>query len=160
MEKCGGGGVVRDTGGKMISAFTLSLTNGTSAWAEASALLYGVKWCIDNNFQSFFAESDSKTLVDMINKCQVPPWKVSDEVKELNRLKELTGFDLGHCFREANQVADKLAELSHSQTYYQLFHNFEDLPRQVKGLLNMDRWGLPSMRTTRKKKSEITYNPP
>ncbi|KAM3395414.1 hypothetical protein P3S68_004420 [Capsicum galapagoense] len=124
----------------LSSISTLSLQNDTIPWAEATTLVYGVKWCIANNFQSFCAETDSKILVDMVNKSQVPPWRINDEVKELVRLKDLTGFNLGHCFREGNQVADKLANLSHNFSYDQTFHNFEDLPSQVRGLLNMDRW--------------------
>lgn len=34
-----------------------------------------------------------------------------DDVNEIIRLKELAGFNMVHCFREANKVADELANL-------------------------------------------------
>lgn len=44
---CGGGGVVRDSMGALIMAYSIPLGAGTSNWAEAKAMLFGLKWCIE-----------------------------------------------------------------------------------------------------------------
>ncbi|KAH0709141.1 hypothetical protein KY284_010568 [Solanum tuberosum] len=41
---CGGGGVVRDSMGALIMAYSIPLGAGTSNWAEAKAMLFGLKW--------------------------------------------------------------------------------------------------------------------
>ncbi|KAK6777571.1 hypothetical protein RDI58_024289 [Solanum bulbocastanum] len=104
-------------------------------------------------------ESDSKVLVDSVNNCHSTPWRIMDDVNEIIRLKELAGFSMVQCFREANKVADKLANLSHGISQNQMFQSYEELPLKVKGLLRLDRLGLPNLRTTNKKKAEITYDP-
>uniref|UniRef100_A0A3Q7IX10 RNase H type-1 domain-containing protein n=1 Tax=Solanum lycopersicum TaxID=4081 RepID=A0A3Q7IX10_SOLLC len=44
---CGGGGVVRDSMGALIMAYSIPLGAGTSNWAEAKAMLFGLKCCIE-----------------------------------------------------------------------------------------------------------------
>ncbi|KAH0701790.1 hypothetical protein KY285_016068 [Solanum tuberosum] len=44
---CGGGGLIRDSFGHTIFAYSINLGPGTSNMAEAAALLYGLKWCAD-----------------------------------------------------------------------------------------------------------------
>lgn len=44
---CGGGGLIRDSFGHTIFAYSINLGLGTSNMAEAAALLYGLKWCAD-----------------------------------------------------------------------------------------------------------------
>ncbi|XP_075083349.1 uncharacterized protein LOC142167092 [Nicotiana tabacum] len=157
---CGGGVVVRDSMGCLIYAYILNLGPGTSNWAEAMFLLFGIKWCIKSGFNNILAESNSKLLVDWVNGSNCTPWRVAYQVNELRRLRGHKFLNLNHCFRESNQVADKLASLSHDSLQTQVFLSFVDLPTQVRGIMNMDRWKLPTIRIADKRIAEIPFEPP
>lgn len=74
------------------------------------------------------------------------------EIEELQKLKTSVNFPLKHWFREANRVADKLASTSHSHDQPQAFNSFDDLPREIRGLITVHRWNMPSFRTSKEKK--------
>ncbi|KAH0698539.1 hypothetical protein KY284_012754 [Solanum tuberosum] len=40
----GGGSLIRDMRGKLTMAYSLVLGAGTSDWAKAASLLYGITW--------------------------------------------------------------------------------------------------------------------
>ncbi|XP_059301809.1 uncharacterized protein LOC132053715 [Lycium ferocissimum] len=65
-DYCGGGGLIRNDKGKMISAYNISLGKGTSNWAEAKALQYRLKWCISRGWNNIMLEADSLHLVQAI----------------------------------------------------------------------------------------------
>lgn len=156
---CGGVGMIRDWEGHLIFAYSLKLGVGTSNWAEATALLYGVNWCINNGYEFILAESDSKLLVECVNDLSSTPWRIQKEVKELKESMIDTGFILKHCYRETNKVADKLASLSHVDPQCKLYEVFADLPSEVKGLMTIDKWNMPAFRTF-ERKEELTWDPP
>uniref|UniRef100_M1DFI8 RNase H family protein n=1 Tax=Solanum tuberosum TaxID=4113 RepID=M1DFI8_SOLTU len=157
---CGGGGVIRDHRGHLIFAYSLNLGHGTNNWAEAKALLYGVEWCVRNEYDYTLAESDSKVLVDCVNDINSIPWRIYDEVRELKAHMETTGFILSHCYREANKVADHLASLSYDNPNDMAYDVFAELPTRVKGLMNMDRWEMTNFRTMKKKRNDLIWEPP
>nr|XP_009782057.1 PREDICTED: uncharacterized protein LOC104230856 [Nicotiana sylvestris] len=53
---CGAGGIIRDHIGKLILAFSIFLSPGTSNWAEGKAMLYGLQQCMS------IEEANSKRL--------------------------------------------------------------------------------------------------
>jgi len=59
---CGGGGVVRDSMGALIMAYSIPLGDGTSNWAEAKAMLFGLKWCIERRYRLVIGETYSLLL--------------------------------------------------------------------------------------------------
>ncbi|KAH0676527.1 hypothetical protein KY285_024328 [Solanum tuberosum] len=59
---CGGGGVVRDSMGALIMAYSIPLGAGTSNWAEAKAMLFGLKWCIERRYRLVIGETYSLLL--------------------------------------------------------------------------------------------------
>ncbi|KAG5568381.1 hypothetical protein H5410_064601, partial [Solanum commersonii] len=66
------------------------------------------------------------------------PWRIKDMIQETMKIVEDHGYHISHCFREANKPADKLASLSHGVEEIHVFNSFSSLPKQVKGLINMD----------------------
>ncbi|KAG5599739.1 hypothetical protein H5410_031109 [Solanum commersonii] len=52
------------------------------------ALLYGIRWCINNEYEFILAESDSKLLVNCVNGQNSTPWKMQKEVEELKAYME------------------------------------------------------------------------
>ncbi|XP_060195447.1 uncharacterized protein LOC132624733 [Lycium barbarum] len=158
--KCGGGGVVRNWKGKLIMAYSISLGQGTSSEAEAGALLFGLDWCINNGFNSIVGETDSLLLQNSIRGTWEIPWKIKDTVDKIRILVNSHDISTRHCYREANKVADRLAAQSHSQDGLCIFNTFASLPEQIRGLLNTDRWNLPSIRVKKKNARMLTYDPP
>ncbi|WMV51652.1 hypothetical protein MTR67_045037 [Solanum verrucosum] len=144
---------------KMLNKF-FSGGQGSSNWAEAKALLFGVNWCIDNGYDMIIAESNSKLLVECVNDLNQNPWRILTEVSNLKVQMENTSFILQRCYREANKVANKLVSLSFAEPHNQTYKAFVDLPAEVRGLMTMDRWSLGNCRLIKKKKRELSWEPP
>ena len=67
-------------------------------------------------------------------------------MEAINHLLVYTSSKIEHIHREANQAADYLAK--HCATSQEIsFYNRANLPRRVRGLLEMDRRGVPYFRT-------------
>lgn len=67
-----------------------------------------------------------------MNDLSITPWRIQREVEELKNHMNTTGYILKHCFREVNQVADKLAAGSHDEQTNKFYYGFEELPRKSK----------------------------
>ncbi|OIT37319.1 putative ribonuclease h protein [Nicotiana attenuata] len=158
--ECGARGVIRDCIGNFMMAFSKPLGQGTSNWAEACALLFGSNWCIQKGHNLIIGETDSLLLQNCVTGTWPSPWRIANNVRQLKTLVHNNGIIIRHCFKEANRVADRMASLSHKTVAVYINTNFETLPRQVKGLLNTDRWNLPTFRVMKRKPSKLIYEPP
>lgn len=81
-------------------------------------------------------------------------------IQEIRKVVEEHGYHISHCFREANKPADKLASLSRGTEGIHVLNSFSALPKQVRGVTNIDRWELPSFRKKPVKPSNLVYDPP
>ncbi|XP_060202495.1 uncharacterized protein LOC132630930 [Lycium barbarum] len=159
-DECGGGGLIRDDKGRLSFAYSINLGKGTNNWAEAKALQYGVDWCMNKGWYNIVIEVDSLLLVRAIQGKTKVPWNIPQIVKWIQGLLELHQIQIRHCFREANQAADKLAQISHSHIHAIVYNEYQALPRQVRGIINMDRWGLPSIRARPQRNKLYNFDPP
>ncbi|KAK4341343.1 hypothetical protein RND71_039844 [Anisodus tanguticus] len=151
---------VRDKDGKFIMAFCIPLGRGNSNVLEAAAFLFDLNWCIQNGFNMVVGETDSLLLHNCIQDIWLSPWRIESIVSKIKFLMESNQVSTNHSFREANKVANKLASLSHTTGHTCIYTNYDTLPRQIKGLLNTDRWQLSSFRVRRRKHGAIIYDPP
>lgn len=69
---CGGGGNVRDSARKIIFAYSIPLGPGTRKYVEATAMMYGLKWCSTHDSRTIWGETDSLLLTNYINKVWKP----------------------------------------------------------------------------------------
>ncbi|KAH0633460.1 hypothetical protein KY284_036246 [Solanum tuberosum] len=157
---CGGGGVVRDNEGRIICAYSIPLGPGTSNMAEAASILFGIKWCVNNGHSVIIGETDSLLITKCVRREWKVPWRILHIINEIQELVEKNGFEIKHCFREANRPVDKLASMSHNFESIHVFYSHTELPNQVKGLVNMDKWDIHSFRIKMNKPSHIIYDPP
>jgi len=127
-------------------AYSLGLGQCTSNMDEACALLYGLKWCFSRGYDRIWGEMDSLLLVKCINGEWKMPWRLDKSIQEAQQIVESHGFITSHCFREAKKPTDILASMSYSVDAIHDFNSFSDLPREVRGLINTDKWELPSFR--------------
>ncbi|OIT31979.1 hypothetical protein A4A49_54831 [Nicotiana attenuata] len=123
-------------------------------------MLYGLKWCASRGFYMAYGDTDSMYLTKCINKEWKPPRRIAKQVKDIHKLVKIYGFNIYHCYREANKPADKLAALSHGVNGIHTFNSFSELPRQVRGMVNMDRWSFQTFRVRHPKAAHIVYDPP
>lgn len=105
----GGGGILRNHMGHMIMAFTAYFGHSSNNLAEARAIKIGLKWCIDHDFNVLTIESESLTVINMINKATTTTWSIKEEINGIHNMTSKGNFQFIHIFREGNNTADLLA---------------------------------------------------
>ncbi|EEF46185.1 conserved hypothetical protein [Ricinus communis] len=128
----GGGGIIRD-----------SIGMGAELWAVLQGLI--LAW--NNGFHKLLVEVDSAIVADWLsskNKCNGIHSNMV--LACLDILKRDWSASIGHIYREANQVADCLANLALS--YPVGIHELPMVPYEVKTLVNEDCIGVGWPRVT------------
>ncbi|XP_027118706.2 uncharacterized protein [Coffea arabica] len=146
----GSGGVLRDSSGRLLLAFSAYLGETTSLHAETSALLIGLRECAQRGFGNVGVQLDSLVLVGILQKTFQCPWHIRRAVWQI---WQLLGDSprVAHCYREANKVADILSNVgvSHPGHQVRVYEHVGLIPQLVRGALRLDRLGLPSVRKVR-----------
>ncbi|KAG5617264.1 hypothetical protein H5410_017088 [Solanum commersonii] len=88
------------------------------------------------------------------------PWKIEDTISKIKFLLDTHHIHTTHCMREANKVADKLASLNHKSGNNCIYTTYSSLPRQIIGLVNIDRWQIPSFKVRKRNHGAIIFDPP
>ncbi|XP_027178007.1 uncharacterized protein LOC113777166 [Coffea eugenioides] len=139
-----GGGVVRSSEGTVIFAFYKEFGEVGVVHAEALALMAGLTLCRDRQMIDIRVESDSGTLVQMVNLGALARWPVCNVLRNIRGLVTELGASLCHIYRQANMVADSLASLQLGQD--QVYTGEELLPRRVRRFIRLDSLGIPYVR--------------
>ncbi|XP_071918841.1 uncharacterized protein [Coffea arabica] len=147
----GGGGVLRDSTGMPLVAFSAFFGETTCLRAETLALLIGLQTCVHRGFINLWVQSDSLVLVGVLQRLIQCPWQIRREVRQIWRLVE-DPARFSHCFREVNKVADVLSNvgISHPEQQVKVYDGFHMLPRLARGAIRLDRIGMPSVRKIRR----------
>ncbi|KAH0729146.1 hypothetical protein KY290_000325 [Solanum tuberosum] len=87
--------------------------------AEAKAILFGIKWCLDKGFTNILVESDSMLITNMINGEAKTPWQIKHIIEDIHGLKVQGNFSLQHCYREVNMIEDYLANMQRFVSSYE-----------------------------------------
>lgn len=104
------GGVLRDHNGTFLWGYAVKLGSCIVPQAELWAILHGLKLTTARGFKRIHVETDSTTMVNFINKGCTSSHLCRPLVNEINRLiAEVDKITVTHVHREANQVADLLA---------------------------------------------------
>ncbi|XP_042958232.1 uncharacterized protein LOC122293851 [Carya illinoinensis] len=110
----GAGGVIRDSLGRLHSAYSVFLGQGSNNFAELRSLLEGVRRCHQLGFCRVEIEVDSQLLVRWCTKGME--------------------FRMHHVFREGNVVADFLAKRG-AGGFNMDWYAHDSLPDQIRGAL-------------------------
>ncbi|MQL81184.1 hypothetical protein Taro_013643 [Colocasia esculenta] len=143
---CGGGGCVRDCNGNLLFAFAHFYGFGSSLVAETRSLCDGLRLALDHGFHLAEIRSDSLTLVNSISSMKVPSWKCLHWWRDALSIIQTFDINIKHTCRQANQLADALANVGCSSQSNALYFSAGSLPPSCKGPLTMDRSGVPSLR--------------
>ena len=119
--------------------------------AEVLALLAGLRLCGQKGFTQVRVQSDSLVLIGILQRRFQCPWQIRREVFQIWQLAEGPG-QFSHCFREANTVADILANegLLHPLDPIRVYDQPSRLPQLARGAVRLDKLGLPSLRFLKK----------
>lgn len=96
-------------------------------------------------YRHILAESDSRVLVDFLAKRSHWPWMYRHELELILDLFAQLHVSLNHIYREANAAADFLARMASSKLQSFVFSP-STLPKQLIGIVNLDRQGFPYLR--------------
>ena len=141
----GWGGVLRDSSGALLFGFSIPFRVLTCIQAEIKSLHFGVQQCLLRGFSHIQAEVDSLMLVNILQGKSNCLWMVRSEVDALKAVQRLEWI-VGHCFFEANQVADALSKVWAHSSSLVLYTSQSELPRLAKGTMFLDRLGTPFIR--------------
>ncbi|KAL2462289.1 RNase H domain-containing protein [Abeliophyllum distichum] len=139
-----GGGIIRDSSGQCIRAFFSFYGDCTILEAELRAILDGIILAQRLGLSVLWVESDSTLAIHCITKGG-EPWHIQATLRHIRHLLALDRDTITHIFREGNQVADLLASEGWDRRYYYEYSS-QDLPRRHRSLVQIDRFGLPTVR--------------
>ena len=104
------GGILRDSSGKPLLAFSAFFGESSSLHAEVPAMLIGLQICVKKGFVNVGFQSDSQVLIGVLQRRLRCPWQIRHDIEQIwGMVEEAAQFS--HCFREANRVADILANV-------------------------------------------------
>ncbi|KAL2462072.1 RNase H domain-containing protein [Abeliophyllum distichum] len=139
-----GGGIIRDSSGQCIRAFFSFYGDCTILEAELRAILDGIILAQRLGLSVLWVESDSTLAIHCITKGG-GPWHIQATIRHIRHLLALDRDTITHIYREGNQVADLLASEGWDRRSYHEYSS-QDLPRRHRSLVQIDRFGLPTVR--------------
>lgn len=149
---------LRNDKGDIVYAEAGQLGNRTNMEAEILAVFKALRHCKRYNFNNYILETDTLSITNIIRGNWKVPWQQAEEILEIIELISSTQAKIQHVFREANKLADKLANEAFEQTNAIQIHVFQQLSVECRGIVNMDKAEIPSLRIkTRKITVQATH---
>ena len=110
-------------------------------------MLTGLRMCVEQGFVNVDLQSDSQVLVGIIQRRFRCPWQIRTEIEQIWDLTAAV-VSVCHCYREANRVADILANVgvSHPQQACIMYDSTSIIPKLAKGEIRLDKLGMSSVR--------------
>ncbi|KAH0648158.1 hypothetical protein KY285_033406 [Solanum tuberosum] len=93
-------------------AFAVSVQCNNINSAEALAAEFAVKWCYHQGYTNFILKLNSMVIVDMVTNHDSNNRKMKHIIDNMLKIKNATNFEVKHCYRECNQVADSFTKLA------------------------------------------------
>ncbi|XP_043720732.1 uncharacterized protein LOC122668203 [Telopea speciosissima] len=127
----GGGGIIRNTEGRVIAAFANFYGECTNSIANLRVLRDGLKLCESLGIKDFHVNSDSAATVQCIAKRKCEFWKgwywFQEVLGLINFLKPMISFT----YREGNRAAGFLANLACDSKKDTVFHGESSLHQNL-----------------------------
>ncbi|KAL6211745.1 hypothetical protein ACLB2K_016968 [Fragaria x ananassa] len=142
-----GGFILRTENGNSLTAASFYSGTTTIPVAEAMALRNSLICAKSRGITKIEVEGDSKLVIDVVNGVSTPPWrllKLIQDIKTLSNSFEFVCFK--HVFREANFVANALANLGHRLSNLCFWE--ENIPPEASSALAFDVVNLGCTRGT------------
>ncbi|CAN1171511.1 Putative ribonuclease H protein At1g65750, partial [Linum perenne] len=118
------GGIIRDSAGALVRAFSANVGNCSITRAELRAIVEGLKLAWSLGIRKVAIQSDLTAAVAMLQASGSPTHRHAALVAEFQAIRARQwDVSIAHIFREANCCADFLANLGHSLWFG--FHVFD-----------------------------------
>ncbi|CAA7036128.1 unnamed protein product [Microthlaspi erraticum] len=142
------GGVIRDGDGKWCGWFALNIGRCTAQMAELWGLYYGLCFAWDKGIRQLEVEVDSATVVGFVQAgiCDTHPLSFLVQLCH-GFLSKDWEVRVTHVYREANRLADGLANYAFSLALG--LHYFDCVPPDVLTVLREDECGVSQVRRIR-----------
>ena len=99
-----------------------------------------IKLAQDIGIHKLWLEGDSKNIIDCLNKKTEPTWMVGNIIEEsIQILSTFKNIHMAHEYREANHVADRLANWATRDDENKRWNNGQDLPREILDLIEWEQ---------------------
>ncbi|KAL6133943.1 hypothetical protein ACLB2K_066176 [Fragaria x ananassa] len=109
-----GGFIFRTNSGKPLVAASFNTGLSTVLVAKAMALRNSLICAKDRGFLRIKVEGDLKLVIDAISGVSASPWRLLSLIQHMRHLRNSFEFiSFKHVFKEANYVANTLANLGH-----------------------------------------------
>ena len=143
----GGGGVIRGDRGEWICGFGEAMGICSSMKAEIKAVLRGLKLAFQMNIDQLWVQVDSATLAGLLKGDIMVPAEHQPLLHQCHDLLQQDGWRviISHCYREANKVADALANIGCNLS--STLAIFDRPPPEIQELLFADSIGVGWPRT-------------
>lgn len=85
--------------------------------AEATTLQQGILQARQLSLDKLQIEGDNQLVINFVNNVWTPPWRIAPLIQDIQALlSQFQDLNRLHIFREANQAADWIANVSHLVT--------------------------------------------
>lgn len=120
----GAGGIIRNHNSNFLFAFATFMGIFSSIYAEAMAILIGVKHAKRLGISSLWVKSDSLALIEALNGKTDFPWSIAYVIRSLRTiLKDFQKLRISHIWREGNSCADIMANWSFTNKSTTIFED-------------------------------------
>ncbi|CAN0885729.1 Putative ribonuclease H protein At1g65750 [Linum grandiflorum] len=133
------GGVIRTDTGRFVKAFAANLGSCSITRAEMRAIVDGLKLAWSLGIRRIRVQSDSRTAIAIFAKDSELDHQHAALVLQFKELYSR------HCYREANNAADYLANFGHSLSFG--MHIFDSPDRGLSHWLHYDLIGVSTPRS-------------
>ncbi|XP_055815515.1 uncharacterized protein LOC129885304 [Solanum dulcamara] len=138
---------LRNAEGNLIYAKAEEIGYATNIEAEIVALLEALKYCKQQGLNNIIFQTDSQTSQKILIGEWKPPWNIAVWVAEVEEYKKDLDVIFKHTLREANKLADALANYALDEGPLQC-HMFEELKVHTKS---------PNKKSKQHKKGETKH---
>ncbi|KZV18919.1 hypothetical protein F511_17825 [Dorcoceras hygrometricum] len=142
------GGLIRDCSGQVQAAFHGFLGEGSIVKAELTAILQGLRICIQQHLFPIWIETDSEVALHIILSDHTS-WDLRHTLTSIQEVRANYATRISHIHREGNAPADYLASLGMQKRNYTVFNSLR-FDRTIIGLCNLDMLACPYVRVSRK----------
>lgn len=100
---------LRDCHGDLVYAEAQEIGITTVMEAESSTIIWCLRYCSNRNIQNVIVETNSLSLLKIIRGIWQIPWHIMEHIEEIRTHMASIHAEIKHIFREANNLADSLA---------------------------------------------------
>ncbi|KAK6777990.1 hypothetical protein RDI58_024708 [Solanum bulbocastanum] len=123
---------LRNSTGDLLYAEAQCIDITTNIEAEIIAMWNALKYCKRQGINNIILETDSLSLKNMIMRDWKIPWSLTEKIEEIQKIMANMHIQVMHIFREANELADCIANLAIIQEEKQHYDSFHSLPSRVR----------------------------